>query len=124
MRPSLEQVTDLLASKAGNCVPVALSLSADVLTPVIAYLRLTNGAASSDSPNYGSFLLESVVNGTQQRYSYVGAHPKRIIRTGEKEVLTGDPLKLLETELAQYKFIDVPGIPPFTGAFFFLKLFL
>lgn len=43
------------------------------------------------------------------------ADPKRIIRTGEHETLSGDPLKLLETELAQYKFVDVPGIPPFTG---------
>lgn len=52
-------------------MPVAQAISADVLTPVIAYLRLTNGAKSKDGS--GSFLLESVVNGTQGRYSYVGA---------------------------------------------------
>jgi len=44
-------------------------LPADVLTPVIAYLRLTDGASGVES-----FLLESAVKGeTAGRWSFVGA---------------------------------------------------
>lgn len=71
--PSLEHAKELYDThfKSGhNTLPISLSLPApDTLTPVIAYLRLTDGAASSKS----SFLLESVLPGsTQGRYSFVG----------------------------------------------------
>lgn len=53
----------------GNCLPVHATLPGDVLTPVLAYLRLTDGAKSGES-----FLMESVVRGeTTGRWSYVGA---------------------------------------------------
>lgn len=53
----------------GNCLPISASLPADILTPVIAYLRLTKGCTSGES-----FLLESVVRGeTAGRWSFVGA---------------------------------------------------
>lgn len=56
-------------SPAGNCLPIWSTLPADVLTPVIAYLRLTDGAKDGES-----FLLEGAVKGeTAGRWSYVGA---------------------------------------------------
>lgn len=60
--------TLLLDSPKGNTVPVSVTLPADVLTPVICYLRLTNGAEMGES-----FLLESVVRGeTAGRWSFIG----------------------------------------------------
>ena len=53
----------------GNLLPLYATLPGDILTPVIAYLRLTNGATTGES-----FLMESVVRGeTGGRWSYVGA---------------------------------------------------
>ena len=71
--PSLEEALALLVpssgTPAGNCLPISASLPADILTPVMAYLRLTNGGRTGES-----FLLESVVRGeTAGRWSYVGA---------------------------------------------------
>ncbi|SCV69507.1 BQ2448_2527 [Microbotryum intermedium] len=98
----------------GNCLPVSARLPADTLTPVIAYLRLTNGARSGES-----FLMESVVRGeTGGRWSYVGANPKKVLRTGANFELQGDPLKHIEKELEAYSFINVPGTPPLTGGMF------
>lgn len=125
--PSLEDAQDLIINQqAGNCLPIFVSLPADLLTPVAAYLKLTNGAqcqsknssSTSDQTVEGveSFLLESVVAGSHQaRYSFVGSNPSRVLRTGENYTLKGDPLVPLEQELNQYKYIPVPGIPPFTG---------
>ncbi|BGP37719.1 anthranilate synthase component 1 [Rhodotorula kratochvilovae] len=96
---------------AGNCLPVWATLPADVLTPVIAYLRLTDGASGVES-----FLLESAVKGeTAGRWSFVGANPEKVYRTGPKEDVSGDPLVPLEKVLDGYKFIKVQGAPPLTG---------
>lgn len=39
-----------------------------------------------------------------------------MFRTGAKWELQGDPLVHLEKELEEYKFIELQGAPPFTGA--------
>lgn len=72
-QPSLEAVRELASANADaqltTCIPVFCSLPADLLTPVTAYLRLTNGARTGES-----FLIESVLRGeTTGRYSWVGA---------------------------------------------------
>ena len=41
--------------------------------------------------------------------------PYKILKTGENETVTGDPLVALEEELKNVKFVPVPGIPSFTG---------
>lgn len=74
--PSLEAVTSLLtADRAkGNIVPIFLTLPADLVTPVIAYLRVAQGAKNS-------FLLESINGGENvSRYSFLGAsaYPRRL----------------------------------------------
>jgi anthranilate synthase component 1 len=86
--PTLEDVKSLVSSKAGNCIPVFTSLPSDILTPIAAYLRLTDGCTNGVClsclfsfvladlflDGRGSFLLESVVGGSYVgRYSFVGA---------------------------------------------------
>ena len=101
--PSRE--TFLQLSRKGNVVPVYTDMLADLETPVSAFVKLRG--------NQPAFLLESVEGGENvSRFSFIGCNPRKIIsaRAGD-----ADPLKLLEAELAGYKPVDVPGLPPFTG---------
>ena len=101
--PSREAFQQL--SRKGNVIPVCTDLLADLETPVSAFAKLRGSGPA--------FLLESVEGGENvSRYSFIGCNPRKIIsaRPGE-----GDPLKLLETELAGYRPVEVPGLPPFTG---------
>ncbi|KAH6574538.1 hypothetical protein BASA50_007705 [Batrachochytrium salamandrivorans] len=107
--PTLCEVLDLLSSK-GNTIPIYTEVVADCITPIMAYMRLT----ASSSTN--SFLFESVLGGERiGRYSFVGAEPRRVVRTGDKEPVSGDPLKVVEEELKTVVFVPVPGLPDFTG---------
>lgn len=56
----------ILDQKKGNCVPVYTSIQADLLTPVIAYLKISQNSKFS-------FLLESVAANERSRYSFIGA---------------------------------------------------
>ncbi len=101
-------------------VPVFRQLTADTLTPVTAYQRLSDGD--------WSFLFESVVGGERiGRYSFVGSQPflsitswgQRVqIREGDRlirEWVSDDPLKDLDALLAEYVCVPVPGLPRFCG---------
>lgn len=44
------------------------------------------------------------------------ADPDKVYRTGPNEDVSGDPLVPLEKVLDGYKFIQVQGAPPLTGA--------
>jgi anthranilate synthase component 1 len=89
----------------GNVIPVCADLLADLETPVSAYAKLRgNGPA---------FLLESVEGGENvSRYSFIGCNPRKIYQAkpGDR-----DPLASLQQELANYRPVSVPGLPPFTG---------
>ncbi|KAI5123314.1 hypothetical protein M0805_009335 [Coniferiporia weirii] len=99
----------ILHEKRGNCVPVFVQLPADLLTPCIAYLRVAKDSKYS-------FLLESVVGGESiARYSFIGADPIKVIKTGLKEEATGDPMTVLQKELAAYRYVKIPEVPTFTG---------
>jgi anthranilate synthase component 1 len=101
--PSREVFLQL--SRKGNVVPVCADLLADLETPVSAFAKLRGHGPA--------FLLESVEGGENvSRYSFIGCNPRKIIsaRAGD-----GEPLKLLEAELAGYRPVEVPGLPPFTG---------
>src|SRR5258708_29996525 len=95
----------LRLSGQGNVIPVRADLLADLETPVSAYAKLRgNGPA---------FLLESVEGGEHvSRYSFIGCNPRKILsaRPG-----AADPLAELQKELAGYRPVSVPGLPPFTG---------
>src|SRR6202521_2350113 len=68
-----------LAGEA-TLVPVVKSVSADLLTPVSAFL-----AIASDQPH--AFLLESVERGEQiGRYTFLGARPYMQVRARGKEI--------------------------------------
>lgn len=74
LTPSLQEVTKALLGDGsqppqGNTIPVYASIAADVITPVAAFLRMTNGADKTKR----SFLCESVTGGEKiGRYSFVG----------------------------------------------------
>ncbi len=101
--PSRE--TFLQLSRKGNVVPVYTDMLADLETPVSAFVKLRG--------NQPAFLLESVEGGENvSRFSFIGCNPRKIISAKAGDA---DPLKAIETELAGYKPVDVPGLPPFTG---------
>jgi len=101
--PSREAFLQL--SKKGNVVSVYTDLLADLETPVSAFAKLRG--------NQPAFLLESVEGGENvSRFSFIGCNPRKIISAQPGDA---DPLKALQAELAGYKPVDVPGLPPFTG---------
>lgn len=103
IQPSREVFLEL--ARQGNVVPVAAELLADLETPVSAYAKLRRQGPS--------FLLESVEGGEHvSRYSFVGCNPRKILQARAAD---GDPLRDLEEEMKQYRPVDVPGLPPFTG---------
>jgi anthranilate synthase component 1 len=105
--------------KEGNLIPVTAEIMADLETPVSAFLKLGGGPYS--------FLLESVEGGGGSgRYSFLGTGPRTVFRAKGKraEFLrdgewdgheTGDPLALLQDELARYRVVPAEGLPPFAG---------
>ncbi|RKP06947.1 ADC synthase [Thamnocephalis sphaerospora] len=108
-KPTLEEVTQAFTEGRGNTVPIYSEIPADLLTPVAIYLKVSQLRRHS-------FLLESVAGGEKiGRYSFVGADPYKTIRTGTAEKLSGDPLRYIEQELADIRYVPVPGLPAFTG---------
>ncbi|MFC2065515.1 anthranilate synthase component I [Chloroflexota bacterium] len=102
--PTLDEVRQL--KKQGNLVPVYQEISADLETPVSAYLKIASG-------NY-SFLLESVEGGERlARYSFIGTEPSLIRKTGAGNPV--DPLLLVEKEFEQFRLVPVAGLPRFHG---------
>jgi anthranilate synthase component 1 len=96
----------LKLAKQGNLIPVYCEILADAETPVSAYQKLRKVGPS--------FLLESVEGGEHLgRYSFVGAGARELIRVENRE--RGDPLSSVETQMAKFKPVAVPGLPRFTG---------
>ncbi|KAK0450715.1 ADC synthase [Armillaria borealis] len=108
--PPLETVEQLIVEeKQGNCVPVYVELPADLITPCMAYLRIAKDSKYS-------FLLESGISGESiGRYSFIGADPFKVIKTGPNEEYNGDPMSVLQKELSLYQYVKIPEIPTFTG---------
>jgi len=103
-------------AKHGNLIPMYDVFSADLLTPVSAYLRLARGARYS-------FLLESVEGGEKiARYTFAGANPEEVFRyAGGACVLESrnriiweerDPISFLREHMAKFRPVRVPGLPP------------
>ncbi|HET7102765.1 MAG TPA: anthranilate synthase component I [Terracidiphilus sp.] len=111
---------DFLAlAKDHTLVPVCRTLTADLETPVSAFLRAA-------WPQRECFLLESVENGEQVgRYTFIGLEPyKRIVARGRQIAITenrqtnsleGDIFKVLHEALDGHKPARLPGLPPFTA---------
>jgi anthranilate synthase component 1 len=116
--PSKEEFIAL--SKKGNLIPVYRDVLTDFETPLSAFTKIDKG-------NY-SFLLESVEGGERlARYSMLGSDPSLIFSSkGSKITLTeskitsnfiskSDPIDELKKILNRYKFVEVKGLPRFSG---------
>jgi anthranilate synthase component 1 len=109
----------LALAKEHTLVPVCRILSADLETPVSAFLRAA-------WPERECFMLESVENGEQLgRYTFIGIAPfKRIVARGREITITegkkvvqieDDIFAVLRRALAGHKPARLPGLPPFTA---------
>ena len=116
-RPDLTEFLRLAAS--ATLVPVAKSVSADLLTPVSAFL-----AVAADEPH--AFLLESVEGGEKVgRYTFLGTRPYMRLtakkdgvwheRGRRRQNVGPDPIAALRDEIKQHRPARVPDLPPFTG---------
>ncbi|RYP23262.1 hypothetical protein DL765_001171 [Monosporascus sp. GIB2] len=118
IQPSLDTIRELLSkpqsggAKRPNLVPLYGQISADLITPSAAYLKI-----SAHSKSDFSFLYESAATEQVGRYSFIGAGPRKILKTGEGHGDAVDPLPALEAELSQYTVAEVPDLrlPPLTG---------
>jgi anthranilate synthase component 1 len=109
----------LALAREHTLVPVCRILSADLETPVSAFLRAA-------WPERECFMLESVENGEQVgRYTFIGLAPfKRIVARGCEITITegkkvvqieGDIFAVLRRALSGHKPARLPGLPPFTA---------
>ncbi len=107
-----------LAGEA-TLVPVVKSVTADLLTPVSAFL-----AVAEDEPH--CFLLESIERGEQiGRYTFLGARPYMRVwargnevtveRGARREQRTGNVFETLKELLRAHRAAHLPGLPPFTA---------
>src|SRR6266699_2913085 len=103
-------------AKQGNLIPVYDVFSADLLTPVSAYLRIAQGARYS-------FLLESVEGGEKiARYTFAGAHPEEVFRYASGACVLEsrdrlvweerDPLSFFRERVERFRPVRLPGLPP------------
>ena len=108
-----------LAHKHHTLIPVYRTITADLETPVSAFLRI-----AAKEPE--AFLLESVEGGERVgRYTFIGIRPyrklqcrgRKITATEGKSVRTydGDIFQELKTALGEHTPAKLPGLPPFTA---------
>lgn len=106
-------------AKDYNLIPVYEIITADLLTPVLAYLKIRQ-------PNRQSFLLESVEGSASlARYSFIGTNPEKIFSNkglSITETINSSNMKLEENifdyirkEINKYKQPRLEELPDFTG---------
>ncbi len=109
----------LRLARNATLVPVARSVSADLLTPVSAFLSIAGVEPDA-------FLLESVEGGERiGRYTFLGARPyMRLLASGDEIVIErggrrerrrGDLFPVVRELLRQHRVAESPGLPPFTA---------
>ena len=117
LQPDFQQFSRL--ARAATLVPVVKSVSADLLTPVSAFLAI------ADREPY-AFLLESVERGEQiGRYTFLGARPymrlkaregKVAIERGRRwEYLRENAFQAGKRLLREHRPATAAGLPPFTA---------
>ncbi len=106
-------------ARAHTLVPVVRTVTADLETPVSAFLRI-----AADAPE--AFLLESVEGGEHVgRYTFIGIAPyKKMTAHGRsitveegraRRAFEGDIFEELKRALAGHTPARLPGLPPFTA---------
>ncbi|MBB5341938.1 anthranilate synthase component I family protein [Tunturiibacter gelidoferens] len=109
----------LKLSRKHSLVPVYRTVTADLETPVSAFLRI-----ASEEPE--AFLLESVEGGEHVgRYTFIGIQPYKkmvargtriTVREGRREsTFDGDIFEELKRALSGHTPARLPGLPPFTA---------
>jgi anthranilate synthase component 1 len=118
INPTLEEFRKF--AEPGLLAPVYRDILADLETPVSAYLKIAKDQSYS-------FLLESVERAdTIGRYSFLGANPSIVFRSKGRRVTitdngvvrtieTADPLGELRKLMAQFKPVEMEGMPHFHG---------
>lgn len=120
--PDLETFCKLAEKPDIKVLPVYCQMLSDNLTPVSAYARIV------DESSY-SFLFESVVGGEKiARYSFLSSNPSLVFEAKGNEIQiidlmknkinklkADDPLRILEDIFKDYKTINYPDLPRFTG---------
>jgi anthranilate synthase component 1 len=109
----------LALSRKHSLVPVYRTVTADLETPVSAFLRI-----ASEEPE--AFLLESVEGGEHVgRYTFIGVEPyKKMVAQGRRitvrerrreRTFDGDIFEELKRALGGHSPAPLPGLPPFTA---------
>src|SRR5512142_2117284 len=117
LRPEFKDFLGL--SSSATLVPVVKSVSADLLTPVSAFLAIAEKESHA-------FLLESVERGEQiGRFTFLGAHPYmrvtgregrvEIERGRRRQVVKENIFQAVKRLLREHRPATVPGLPPFTA---------
>ena len=115
LQPDFKEFSRL--AHEATLVPVVKSISADLLTPVSAFL-----AVSHEEPH--AFLLESIERGEQiGRYTFLGAHPYMLVKARQgtveiqrgrrREVVKDNIFQVVKRLLREHRPASVPGLPPF-----------
>ena len=106
-------------NKKGNVIPLYLKISADLDTPVGAFMKLA-------LKKKDSFLLESIEGGEKlARYSFVGFDPfliiegfkeKVVLKKGNiKQEIEAEPQEFLKEMFSFYQPVLIEDLPRFTG---------
>lgn len=89
-----------------DVIPVVRELSADTLTPLVAFAALAGDGEEA-------FLFESVERGENLgRYSFVGFEPRRNLKF---DATIADPVRVLRDELVPLRVENEDALPPFFG---------
>ena len=106
-------------AKTYNIVPVFERITADLLTPVLAFLKIRNTGSNH-------FLLESVEGiGRLARYSFIGKNPSKVfynhdkklsvVENGQKTELDKDIFEFISEEISKFDQPIIDGLPDFSG---------
>jgi anthranilate synthase component 1 len=117
VNPNFKEFSRL--ARSATLVPVVKSVSADLLTPVSAFL-----AIAENEPH--AFLLESNERGEQiGRYTFLGVRPYMRVRVRgasieiergrQRERRQGNVFQVVKQLLGEHKPATMPGLPPFTA---------
>src|SRR5437660_3843662 len=117
LQPDFKEFARL--ARESTLVPVMKSVSADLLTPVSAFLAI------AEKEPY-AFLLESIERGEQiGRFTFLGARPYMRVRSAQgkveiergrrREVVEENIFQLVKRLLREHRPATYPGLPPFTA---------
>src|SRR5258708_3581606 len=115
--PDYKEFSRLAAT--ATLVPVAKTVTADLRTPVSAFLNI-----AAEEPN--AFLLESVEGGEKVgRHTFLGVRPYMVLRAhgseatlergGRTQKIQGNVFAIVDQLLREHTPAKVAGLPPFTA---------